>query len=248
MKQADRVANQVKRRITDQSLRPGDRLPKEAELQALFAVSKGTMREALALLEAEGLVHIRTGPQGGATIGAVSFDHAFRLLQNYLYFRGPTAADLYDLRLLIEPELAAGAVAALQPDDFVALEQTIDACAPALHQRQQDLHFHDILANAHPNPLLRFMGQFINRSLRELIVIDGNAAAYQRFGAANVAAHRAIIDAARKGHHEKVRTVMRRHIENAYAHVRKLHGAVQSRLILESDLSAETPLAARRRP
>ncbi len=239
MKRADHVAEQVKRWITDQSLRSGDRLPKERELQALFTVSKGTMREALALLEAEGLVRIRTGPRGGATISEVPFDHAFRLLQNYLYFREPTAEDLYDVRLLIEPELAAGAVRALTSDDFTALEQTIDLCAPALEQRQEDLHFHDILANAHPNPLLRFMGQFINRSLRELIVIEGHAAAYQRFGAATVAAHRAIIDAARKGHHEKVRTLMHQHIEEAYAHVRKLHGTVQSRLILESELGAQ---------
>src|SRR5262249_51203518 len=148
LKRADFVAGQIKQLITDRSLRPGDRLPKEQELQALFGVAKGTMREALALLEAEGLVRIRTGPQGGATIGAVSFDRAFRLLQNFLYFRDPTAEDMYQGRLLIEPEIAAGAVPALTPEDFAALEQSIACCDPdPLRARREDLHFHDILAN-----------------------------------------------------------------------------------------------------
>jgi DNA-binding FadR family transcriptional regulator len=255
MKQAERVADQVKRWITEHALGPGDRLPKESELQALFEVSKGTMREALALLEAEGLVRIRTGPQGGATIHAVSLDHAFRLLQNFLYFRNPTADDLYAVRVLIEPELAAGAVAALRADDFATLERTIEFCShvrttepESLRQRQEDLHFHDILANANPNPLLRFMGHFINRSLRELVVIKGHATTYQRFGQANVAAHRAILAAARRRQVAHVRELMREHIEEAYGYVRKIGGTVESRLILESDLSAETPLAVPRRP
>ncbi len=248
MKQADRVAEQVKRWITDHALRPGDRLPKEAELQALFAVSKGTMREALALLAGEGLVDVRTGPKGGATIREVSLDRAFRLLQNFLYFREPTAADLYAVRLLIEPEIAAGAVKALTAEQFAAMEQTLDCCAPLLHQRQEDLHFHDILAEAHPNPLLRFNAQFINRSLRELVVIEGREAQYRRFGEANVAAHRAILDAARRRQSEKVRSLMRDHIEEAQAHVRKLEATVQSRLILESELSAEMLPATPRRP
>jgi len=255
MKQVERVADQVKRWITDQALKPGDRMPKESELQALFEVSKGTMREALALLEAEGLVRIRTGPQGGATIRAVSFDHAFRLLQNFLYFRDPTAEDLYAVRLLIEPELAAGAVTALNDDDFAALERSIEFCSPVrasesdtLSQRREDLHFHDVLANAHPNPLLRFMGNFINCSLRELVVIRGHANTYQRFGQANVAAHRAILDAARRRQRAKVRGLMREHIEEAYSYVKKIGGAVEPRLILGSELSAETPPAALHRP
>ena len=255
MKRADWVAEQIKRWITEHALRPGDRLPIESELVAQFEVSKGTMREALALLEAEGLVRIRTGPNGGATIREISFDHAFRLLQNFLYFRGPTAEDLYAVRLAIEPEIAAGAVAALTPEQLAALERSIDFCAPvrtspeeALAQRREDLNFHDILASAHPNPLFRFLGHFINRSLRELVVIEGQTAAYRRFGQSNVEAHRAILDAVRRRQREKVRSLMRAHIEEAYAHVRKLKGAVQPRLILESDISAETPPVIPRRP
>ena len=43
-KRGDVVAEQVKRWITERNLHPGDKLPKEGELQTLFAVSKGTIR------------------------------------------------------------------------------------------------------------------------------------------------------------------------------------------------------------
>src|ERR1700730_16361308 len=72
-KRGDLVAEHVKRWITARSLRPGDKLPKENELQRLFSVSKGTAREALKSLEVQGLVTLRTGPQGGATVAKVPF-------------------------------------------------------------------------------------------------------------------------------------------------------------------------------
>src|ERR1700682_6818159 len=86
-KRGDLVVEEIKRWIAERRLGPGDKLPKEDELQTLFGVSKGTAREALKSLEVQGLVTVSTGPGGGATIGAVPFDRAFQLVQNYLFFR-----------------------------------------------------------------------------------------------------------------------------------------------------------------
>ena len=64
-------------------------------------------------------------------------------------------AQIYAVRRLLEPELAAGAVPHLTEEHFAALERSIETCAPhpasaeqALAQRQEDLHFHDVLAAA----------------------------------------------------------------------------------------------------
>jgi len=65
------MVEDIKRWIAERRLGPGDKLPKEDELQALFGVSKGTAREALKSLEVQGLVTLKTGPAGGATIGEV---------------------------------------------------------------------------------------------------------------------------------------------------------------------------------
>ena len=172
-KRGDLVVEEIKRWIAERRLGPGDKLPKEDELQTLFGVSKGTAREALKSLEVQGLVTVSTGPAGGATIGEVPLERAFQLLQNYLFFREMDVAQIYAVRRLLEPELAAGAVPHLTKEHFAALERSIATCAPqpaskeeALVQRQEDLHFHDVLAAANPNMLLRFMCQVINHLLR----------------------------------------------------------------------------------
>ena len=107
------VVEEIKRWIAEERLRPGDKLPKEAALQQLFGVSKGTAREALKSLEVQGLVTVSTGPAGGATIGEVPLDRTFQLVQNYLFFRDLNVAQIYAIRRILEPELAAGAVAHL---------------------------------------------------------------------------------------------------------------------------------------
>ena len=68
----------------------GKRLNKEAELQQMFNVSRGSMRDALKALEVQGLVSLSTGPEGGATITRVPLARAFQALQNYLFFENIT--------------------------------------------------------------------------------------------------------------------------------------------------------------
>src|SRR5712664_4652823 len=125
-KRGDLVVEEIKRWIAERRLAPGDKLPKEDELQTLFGVSKGTAREALKSLEVQGLVTVSTGPAGGATIGAVPLERAFQLVQNYLFFRQVNVAQIYAVRRVLEPELAAGAVPHLSEGDFKALEHSIE--------------------------------------------------------------------------------------------------------------------------
>src|ERR1044072_4728699 len=109
-KRGDMVVEEIKRWIAERRLRPGDKLPKEAELRELFGGSKGTAREALKSLEVQGLVTVSTGPAGGATIGEVPLERTLQLLQNYLFFRTLDIPQIYAVRRALEPELAAGAV------------------------------------------------------------------------------------------------------------------------------------------
>ena len=243
-KRGDLVVEEIKRWIAERRLKPGDKLPKETELQALFGVSKGTAREALKSLEVQGLITVATGPAGGATIGEVPLERAFQLVQNYLFFRALDVDQIYAVRRLLEPELAAGAVPHLTEAHFAALEQSITTCAPqpadkaqALAQRQEDLHFHDILASANPNQLLRFMCQVINHLLRHSVAMgEPNLPAGHKLGETNVAAHRRLLAAARQGDAAQVARLMAEHIDEAEQHVLKLSAAVRQRFVSEADL------------
>jgi len=244
-KRGDMVVEEIKRWIGEGRLTPGDKLPKEAELQELFGVSKGTAREALKSLEVQGLVTVSTGPAGGATINEVPLERTFQLVQNYLFFRDLTVAQIYAIRRLLEPELAAGAVAYLTDADFEALERSIDTCAPAPAsdaqarvQRQEDLHFHDVLAAANPNALLRFVCEVINHLLRHLVTVGNQPAhlAYRRLGEANVAAHRRLLEAAQRRDADEVRRLMADHIDEAGGLAAELDAAVRQRFVSDADL------------
>lgn len=96
-KRSDLVAEEIKRLITAKNLLPGDKLPRESELQSMFSVSKSTMREALKSLEVQGLVKVSTGPGGGATVVEVPLDRTFQLMQNYLFFKEVRIEDILSL-------------------------------------------------------------------------------------------------------------------------------------------------------
>ncbi|HZY54215.1 MAG TPA: FCD domain-containing protein [Reyranella sp.] len=252
-KRGDLMVEEIKAWIAEKRLAPGDRLPKEAELQALFGVSKGTAREALKSLEVQGLVKVTTGPAGGATIGEVALEKALEQLQNYLFFRTLDLPQIYAVRRVLEPELAAGAIPHLTEEHFAAMERSIAICAPhssdreqALVQRQEDLHFHDVLANANPNTLLRFMCQVINHLLRHSVAMgDPSLPAGHKLGETNVAAHRRLLAAARKGDAARVRKLMAEHIDEAERHVLALSAAVRQRFVSEAELRPRVQPAKR---
>jgi len=245
IKRGDQVAELIKSWINDGKVRPGVRLNKEAELQDLFKVSRGSMREALKALEVQGLVSLSTGPDGGATITRVPLARAFQSLQNYLFFESISLEDIYGVRRVLEPLLAAGAVEHLTDADLEALERSVEACEPfvashehALDQRHEDIHFHDVLAAANPNAFLRCVCQIINQMLHSLVIVAGNVTQqeYQAFGRKTVAAHRAILDAARRRDASAVEQLMAVHMEEAEAQLRKVHAALRQKLVLDSDL------------
>jgi GntR family transcriptional regulator, transcriptional repressor for pyruvate dehydrogenase complex len=255
-KRGDLVVEEIKRWIVTRELKPGDRLPKEADLQELFSVSKGTVREALKSLEVQGFISVSTGPSGGATVVEVPLERTFQLVQNYLFFKELDVRDIYAVRKALEPELAAGAVPHLTKRDFEAMEASVETCAPApssvrdaLRMRQEDLHFHDILAEANPNPLLRFFCQMVNQTLRRMIVFANNPLHPHNteLGRTNVLAHQELLAAARKRDVEKVRRLMLAHIEEAETHVLRMHGTMSSRLVLDSEMRVNiTPRLARK--
>ncbi|MBS0468716.1 MAG: FadR family transcriptional regulator [Proteobacteria bacterium] len=251
LKRSDLVAQEVKRLITEKNLSPGDRLPRESELQAQFQVSKGTIREALKSLEVQGLITISTGPTGGGTIAEVPLDRTLQFMQNYLFFQEVTIDDIYTVRQLLEPDLAAGAVPHLTDADFEALEHSISCCDPThshedlVTQRREDVNFHDILAAANPNPFLRFSCELINEMIRQLIVFGNRTpqSEHRRFGEANVQFHRDIVQAARARDAEAVRALMAQHMRDAASSVKRMKGRIQGRLILDAD-SLRRPRAA----
>lgn len=105
-KTAEVVAGRVRKAIVRGELKPGDKLPAEAALIADFEVSRPTIREAIRILESEGLISVSRGAHGGARVNSPSGEVVTRAAGLALQFRGATIGDIYRARSEIEPPAA----------------------------------------------------------------------------------------------------------------------------------------------
>lgn len=218
-----RVAEAIKSWVVEANMTPGDRLPSEAELIERFGMAKGTIREAMRILEAQGLVKTRTGPGGGSFVHEVSGARARALLGNYFYFKDLTVGDIYQLRIVLEPEMAAGLAGRLTHDQIAALETLLRSYerppSDAEQERAQhvaSLEFHARLADYAANPLLGFLIGFMARMLSDLTVYrrlyEPRNYELWRTGRAHQVA---LLRALRRGEAEAARAIMREHMEGA---------------------------------
>src|SRR5689334_15450309 len=153
LKTSEVVALEIVRDIVRQNLQPGDRLPLEADMLVQYRVSRSSLREALRLLEVQGLITIRPGPGAGTVVGRVLPGNLARTLTLHLHMLGATYDQLLEAWVESEPVLAR--LAALNPDR----ERVKQALAPFLEEDhawavKEGLIFHDIMAELANNPVL----------------------------------------------------------------------------------------------
>lgn len=218
------VAEVIKCWIVDKQLAPGDRLPSELELMETLQVSKGTVRESTRVLEAQGLVETRTGPGGGAFVREMSDEKAISLLSNYLFFKEISIKDIYQIRLALEPEMAASLAGKVSVADMVRLRDSLHSYSTLADdseaERQQhldSLNFHLMLAElSGGNQLLTFIIRFTIQVLSNLTIYHRlYGPATHDLGPTGCQYHSEILDAIEVGDAESAYTIMREHMLDA---------------------------------
>lgn len=176
-KRPDIIAEHIRDLIIENRLAPGDRLPQDWLKPETHHVARGTLREALKVLESQGLTVSKTGPGGGIFVSSVDPVAAIQLLDNLFLFRPPTIADIYAIRKDLEPQLAASVAGRLSAEGFAALNGKIRLyeAEPATAQeeyaqRLAELDFHSELARHCENRLLGFLCTFLVSLLRDMAV------------------------------------------------------------------------------
>ena len=105
----EEIAMQIQTAVYAGKLKVGDRLPNERDLGEIFGVSRATLREALRLLEALGVIEVRRGATGGAFIVEPGPERTGMLLGAFIHFRHATSEDLNEFRGSFEGETASWA-------------------------------------------------------------------------------------------------------------------------------------------
>jgi GntR family transcriptional repressor for pyruvate dehydrogenase complex len=104
---AEMVAEVLRERIVTGELQDGAMLPRQEDLIQEFRVSRPSLREALRILEAEGLITVHRGNRGGATVHVPRAANAAYSVGLVLQSRGVGIADVRDALKAIEPVCAA---------------------------------------------------------------------------------------------------------------------------------------------
>lgn len=158
--------------IEKNNLTHGERLPSERNLAELLAVSRTTVKEAISVLEANGIVHIRQGV--GIFLTASNTDQLQKDVNGILENQKGRFLELIELRQSIESDAAYYAAKRITESQKEKL--TICYQKLALIEReggagiQEDLHFHLAIAEASNNALMIEMMRLISQRVEVFLI------------------------------------------------------------------------------
>src|SRR5437763_5448899 len=211
----EQVAEQLLAQIGARHLVPGDPLPSERELTESFGVGRSSIREALRILESQGVI---TSANGGALVVAEAANPLNSSLQLVFALDGEAGVhDLFELRRIIDCEAAALAAARRTDEHLAALddaidemEQTLDANGRDQRFVDADLRFHLTIAEATGNRLIVYSMQaardVVRRALEQVVNVP-------RSPESAIVEHRAVREAIAASNPDWARNAMREHLE-----------------------------------
>jgi DNA-binding FadR family transcriptional regulator len=221
-KKAYRVAQALVNRLLADGLVPGDRLPPQSALIEEYDVSLGTLREALSLLENQGVIRMKTGPGGGPVVAAIDSRPIAMNMGLLLQRSRSTFRQVVEARLELEPVIARVAARRIGPRDLslleASLERSSDSSGGAGAFVPHASGFHQIVAAATENPIFIATAQSLHRlttPLNAFLPYDDERHREVQH------AHEELLAAMRSHDGQLAQDVMTRDIEEFAAHVER---------------------------
>lgn len=218
------IVDQVRLLIRQQQLNPGDRLPPERELCERFGVSRVTVREALRVLEANGLLEIRVGARGGAFVTKPSKERVGEGIADLLTLSAVTAAEATEARLILEVGMIPLVCERADDEDIVDLLAICDRQDKALATGDYEINlsaeFHSRLAECAHNSAL----QMLSHSFRGPLLMSLGRAQQKapEMGRVGAKEHRELVRAIQDRDAAKATEIMRQHLGRTARRVKNL--------------------------
>lgn len=207
-------------------------LSTEMQMMEDFGVGRGTLREALRLLEAQGLITVKRGRSGGPMVQQPRPERMAHLLSLILRLSGVSFAEIVEARQTIEPELAAFTASRISKDGLQRLGEIQTRLDEGIEDEDAFLlanrAFHTEVADQSGNLPLASLWRAIST------IADGHEVgiSYELSVRQEVSrAHARIIEAIAAGDSEAASRSMARHLEATRAHLERYHPAILRRPI-----------------
>ena len=207
----EEIVQQIQELVRDGSLKHGDRLPPERDLAERLRVSRSSLREAMRALELQGLVISRPG--AGTFINTDQLDTVASIIASCLMDSGDVLQDMFGMRRLLEPGIAALAAERATEEDLEQMEVILVEQAKQVERGETgvegDTAFHFALAQATQNASLIKVVMTVADILRQSRdrSLQSPGRAYR-----SLASHRAMLDIIRRRDVEGAREAMEHHL------------------------------------
>lgn len=205
-------------------------LPNEAEMQQELGVGRSTLREALRLLETQGVLSLRAGR--GPIVRVPGPEYLLNSLTLLLQFQGATFETLLRARLLFEPPVAGAAALTITADQISQLRANVESVR--LGERmafgqlvQRELDFHRFLAKASGNAF----AETIVVALAAALSHETLDSVHRHDAEQDVGFHEDIIDAMERRDSAAAEQAMREHIEDVIAKVETAYPGLLTRVV-----------------
>ncbi|TWE24095.1 FadR/GntR family transcriptional regulator [Prauserella muralis] len=204
----EQVIERLREYVADAGLRAGDKLPAERELAQRLGVSRASIKQAIVVLEVQGLIEARHGGGTYLVRDTLEIEPVERLVE-----RRRRLPDVLEAREALETKLAELAAERRTREDLDALEAALDYMREEVgaggHGVEGDRRFHAaVTAAAHSSLLAEFM-----RSIADQVT-ESRTESLRQPGrpSRSLSQHTAIFDAICQGDPKKAAAAMRRHL------------------------------------
>jgi GntR family transcriptional regulator, transcriptional repressor for pyruvate dehydrogenase complex len=207
----DRLVEQIREMMTDRGLGIGDPVPTERELGEMFQASRNTVREALVVLRAYGLIETR--PKVGAVVAAGHGEAIKRLFSFHNGISPDSFRDLQGFRRIVELGVGEQVILTATEADFDALDRVNDrllAARSVPEAAQADYDFHEAIIAVGGNRTTLAAYRMLSPVIVEVMQIGKAARPVQ---ADTHAAHAEVVAALRARDRVAYAYLMSRHLE-----------------------------------
>jgi GntR family transcriptional repressor for pyruvate dehydrogenase complex len=219
----ERIVEQIEEAVESGELRPGQRLPSERELMVQFSVSRSSVREALRVLQARGLLRSRPGDPNGAEVLPFSPETLHRSMTTLARVEELSLGELVQFRMVLDASANLLAARLRTPSQLAEMDAAIADMRAAVDVSYErfsaaDVAFHDAVARASRNKLIQICNDVV-RSIVLNLIADRIAGAADREALMlrSIRHHEEVLDAVRTGDGSLAARLARQSIYDYYA-------------------------------
>ncbi len=224
------VVDQIQEQILSGSLKEGELLPSERDLQELFKVSRGTIREALRVLEQKGLIEIKLGVAGGAVVRSASVDKVSESLALLIRHQKISLKHLAEFREELEGDIASLAAQRADEKQIETLENILEEASQYVEagpERAEDFleldkRFHLALAQITGNPIFEAVERIVHENI--ISYYESFLEMGKKRIRENYEDLKKIVAAIKKNSRDEARMLARRHVARFTTYMAKRKG------------------------